>query len=81
MDESVHLIPFYAHRCFFDGMDNMPIVSFWQAVDSIFYGRDFENYLLCEFLDQECLLDSVPERMKETGIWYEILSFSMIDAQ
>lgn len=28
LHNSPRLIPFYAHRCFFDGMDNMPIVSF-----------------------------------------------------
>ena len=79
LEESVKLIPFYAHRCFFDGMDGMPIVSFWQPVDSIIYGNDFENYLAREFLGGECLLDHVPERMKETGIWHEVIAFSIMD--
>ena len=79
LEESVKLIPFYAHRCFFDGMDGMPIVSFWQPVDSIIYGSDFENYLACEFLGGECYLDHMPERLKQTGIWYEVIAFSFMD--
>ena len=79
LDGSVKLIPFYAHRCFFDGMDDMPIVSFWQPIDSLVYGSDFENYLAHEFLGVECLLDHVPERLRETGIWYEVIDFSMFD--
>ena len=75
LEGSPKLIPFYAHRCFFDGMDGMPIVSFWQPVDSILYGSNFENYLACEFLGGECILTHVPERMKETGIWYEVIAF------
>ncbi len=35
LHRSTRLIPFYSHRCFFDGMDHMPIVSFWQPTDSI----------------------------------------------
>ena len=79
LEESVKLIPFYAHRCFFDGMDGLPIVSFWQPVDSILYGSDFENYLACEFMGGERIADHVPERMKETGIWYEVIAFSFMD--
>ena len=45
LEKSPRLIPFYGHRCFFDGMDHMPIVSFTQPTDTIFYGSDFENYL------------------------------------
>lgn len=72
---SVKLIPFYAHRCFFDGMDDMPIVSFWQAVDAIFFGSDFENYLENEFLHppEEYQLGEISDRMKETGIWYRLI--------
>lgn len=75
LHESVKVIPFYAHRCFFDGMDNMPIISFWQAVDTIIYGGTFENYLEHEFLDSERLLEPSQDRMKNTGIWYDIIYF------
>lgn len=70
---STKLIPFYAHRCFFDGMDNMPIVSFWQPVDSIFYGENFENYLETEFLGKDHCIEHIPMRMKSTGIWYYLI--------
>jgi len=70
---SARLIPFYAHRCFFDGMDHMPIVSFWQPVDSIFYGENFEDYLEVEFLGKAHCINHIPEQMKETGIWYYII--------
>lgn len=73
VQESPKLVPFYAHRCFFDGMDDMPIVSFWQPVDTIFYGGTFENYLEVEFLKKECILERVVERMENTGIWYELI--------
>ena len=75
LHRSVKLIPFYAHRCFFDGMDGMPIVSFWQAVDTIFYGSDLENYLENEFLRSpwESELGAISDRMKETGIWYHLV--------
>lgn len=67
---SVKLIPFYVHRCFYDGMDDMPIVSFWQPVDSIFYGNNFQDYLETEFLGKELNVENLPEqRLKETGIW------------
>ena len=81
LDESVKLIPFYAHRCFFDGMDNMPVVSFWQAVDSVIYGSDFANYLVCEFFGQECNPEHMQNKLKETGIWYEVLSNTWEDPQ
>ena len=67
--QSVKLIPFYAHRCFFDGMDGMPMVSFWQSVDSIFYGGDFANYLEVEFLNGQRAFEKLDERMEQTGIW------------
>lgn len=75
LHRSVRLIPFYAHRCFFDGMDDMPIVSFWQAVDAVFYGSDFENYLENEFLRQpgDWQLGEIPDKMKDTGIWYYLV--------
>ncbi len=71
--ESPRLIPFYAHRCFFDGMDGMPIISFWQPVDTIIYGIDFERYLEAEFLDVDDLTEIPRERMKDTGIWNELI--------
>ena len=74
LDQSVRLIPFYAHRCFFDGMDNMPIVSFWQPTDTIFYGGSFENYLEVEFMKKHRILENIPQRMKNTGIWEDLIS-------
>lgn len=73
LHRSTKLIPFYAHRCFFDGMDHMPIVSFWQPMDSIFYGETFEDYLEIEFLGKDHCINSIPERMRETGIWYYLI--------
>lgn len=71
---SVKLIPFFAHRCFFDGMDGLPIVSFWQPTDSLFYGDDFEDYLESEFLGKRQTRRPLPGNFpRETGIWYPIL--------
>ncbi len=77
LKQSPRLIPFYAHRCFIDGMDNMPIISFWQAVDTIFYGSNFENYLGNEFLHPKNYNDygKIPDEMKNTGIWYYIIEW------
>lgn len=74
VNQSVRLIPFYAHRCFFDGMDDMPIVSFWQPTDTIFYGGTFENYLEVEFMKKQRILENIPQRMKNTGIWGDLIS-------
>lgn len=71
--ESPRLIPFYAHRCFFDGLDGMPIISFWQPVDVIYYGGTFENYLAAEFLKEARVLENIPERMVHTGIWRDLI--------
>ena len=73
LHRSTKLIPFYAHRCFFDGMDHMPIVSFWQPVDTILYGETFEDYLEVEFLGKDHCINNIPERMQETGIWYYLI--------
>jgi hypothetical protein len=73
LHQSTKLIPFYAHRCFFDGMDNMPIVSFWHPVDSIFYGESFEDYLETEFLGKKHCIKQIPEQIKDTGIWYYLI--------
>jgi AraC-like DNA-binding protein len=72
-ENSPKLIPFYGHRCFFDGMDDMPIVSFWQPVDTIFYGGTFENYLEHEFLKMDKILDNTQERMDNAGIWKDLI--------
>ena len=72
---SVKLIPFYIHRCFFDGMDDMPIVSFMQSVDSIFYASNFQDYLEVEFLRKDHDAEDPPqERKKETGIWQYLVT-------
>lgn len=81
LDQSVRLIPFYAHRCFFDGMDDMPIVSFWQPVDTIVYGGNLEHYLKHEFPVEDGGEDgfdafsweALKERLKSTGIWGELI--------
>ena len=79
LESSPKLIPFYAHRCFFDGMDNMPIISFWQAVDTIIYGYNLEDYLKTEFLTatnhiiSEEISDNITEKLKAAGIWYYII--------
>ncbi len=70
---SAKLIPFFAHRCFFDGLDDMPIVSFWQSVDTILYGGTFENYLEHEFLNLDCVSENLQERLDQAGIWKELL--------
>lgn len=71
--ESPRLIPFYGHRCFFDGLDGMPIVSFWQPTDVICYGGTFENYLAAEFCKEARVLENIPERMADTGIWRDLI--------
>ena len=73
LHQSTKLIPFYAHRCFFDGMDNMPIVSFWQPTDIVFYGESFEDYLETEFLGKKHCIKQIPEQIKDTGIWYYLI--------
>ena len=73
LDKSPRLIPFYGNRCFFDGMDHMPIVSFSQPIDTILYGSDFKKYLENEFLLSKPTPGDLPERMKDTGIWYYIV--------
>lgn len=73
LHRSTKLIPFHFHRCFFDGMDHMPIVSFWQPIDSIFYGKDFEVYLETEFLGRKHSTEPLSERIKDTGIWYYLI--------
>ena len=71
--ESPRLIPFFAHRCFFDGMDGMPIISFWQPVDSIVYGIDLQDYLEAEFLGKDDPCELPPDLLKGTGIWENLI--------
>lgn len=70
--ESPRLIPFFAHRCFFDGMDDMPILSFWQPVDTIVYGENLSEYLEAEFLGVRTP-GPIPECLKQAGIWGELI--------
>ena len=71
--ESPRLIPFFAHRCFFDGMDGMPIISFLQPVDTIVYGFDLEDYLEAEFLGNDDPAELPPDLLKGTGIWENLI--------
>ena len=73
LHRSTKLIPFYGHRCFFDGLDGKPILSFWQPVDTIVYGQNWENYLETEFLGlmENDVLDKTP--LEGTGIWYDLV--------
>ncbi len=75
LHSSPKLIPFYGHRCFFNGMDNMPIISFLQATDAIFYGSDFKNFIENQFLRkyEEFELGEISEKFQETGIWKDII--------
>ena len=73
LHESPKLIPFYAHRYFFSGLDNMPIVSFWQPSDSIFYGSNFENYLTNEFINKTCNVGEISTDFEKTGIWFDLI--------
>ena len=71
--KSPRLIPFFAHRCFFDGMDGMPIISFLQPVDTIVYGFDLEDYLEAEFLGNDDPAELPPDLLKGTGIWEDLI--------
>lgn len=74
LDKSPRLIPFYANRCFFDGMNGLPIISFSQPVDTIIYGSDLENYFEHEFLCPKSYhIGKVSDRMKDTGLWYYLI--------
>lgn len=71
-ENSPKLIPFYSIRCFFDGLDGMPIISYSQPCDMIIYGENFEEYLKKEFCAEkvESHLMYSPQRIMETGIWW-----------
>ena len=51
----------------------MPIISFWQPTDSIFYGSDFENYLINEFIDKQCNVGEISKDFEKTGIWFDLI--------
>lgn len=71
--ESPRLIPLFAHRCFFDGMDDMPIISFWQPVDTVVYGINLEDYLEAEFLGKTECAELPEDLLKGTGIWKDLI--------
>ena len=53
----------------------MPIVSFLQPVDTIFYASNFREYLEVEFLRKDHNAEDPPqERKKETGIWQYLVT-------
>lgn len=69
-EQSPKLIPFFSHRCFFDGLDDMPIVSYSQPCDVVIYGENFEEYLKKEFCGEKVFYPvHIPLRTKEIGIW------------
>ena len=69
--KSPRLIPFYQNRCFLDGIDGTPIISFHQPVDTIIYGSDLENYFENEFLSPKNFhIVKRPDQMEDMGIWY-----------
>ena len=75
---SARIVPFYSHRCFFSGVDDSPIISFAQPIDTIIYGSTFENYLINEFLTPSSDFDASlscyeREKLKPLGIWYHIV--------
>ena len=75
---SPKLIPFYGHRCFLDGMDDMPMVPFWQPTDSVICGNNFEDFIEKEFFnkhkenskEEDKQLD---KKVAQLGIWKEII--------
>ena len=74
LHSSPRLIPFFKHRCFFDGLDNMPIISFWQPTDMIFYGDDLKDYIEVEFFDKNGTNEIPKEKINKMGIWSDLLS-------
>lgn len=73
LHSSTKLVPFYHHRCFFNGMDNMPIISFWQPTDSVFYGDNFEKFLKIQFLNENQVDGHISEEFHKTGIWEDLI--------
>lgn len=73
-ESSPKLIPFYGHRCFFDGLDGMPILSFSGPIDTIIYGESFEEYLEREFCGKKKALETqIPASMESAGIWRSLV--------
>lgn len=75
LHSSPKLVPFYKHRCFINGMDNMPIISFSQPTDTIFYGANLSDYLEREFLSKpsQLKIESIQHKFQDTGIWKDII--------
>ncbi len=78
LHKSPKLIPFYSHRCFFDGMDDMPMVSFWQPTDSPICGINFVDFIEREFFNKNRETskeedDEIEKRVAKTGIWKDII--------
>ena len=70
-EKSPKLIPFYGHRCFFDGLDNMPILSYAQPCDTIIYGENFEVYLKKEFCGEKVVYPLRTSLFSnKLGIWH-----------
>ena len=75
---SPKLIPFYAHRCFFDGLDDMPMVSFQQPTDSPICGINFVDFVEREFFNKHKETskeedEQIEKKLQKTGIWKDIV--------
>ena len=81
-ENSPKLIPFYGNRCFFDGVDGAPIISYSQPCDSILYGADFGDWLKREFSrEKRAFQKELPAALEKTGIWaFCIRTQPLIDA-
>lgn len=74
-EKSPKLIPIYGHRCFLDGLDGMPILSYSQPVDTILYGESFEDYLEREFCgEKKAFQTQIPKSMEKAGIWASLVT-------
>ncbi len=68
------LIPIYAHR-FIPAEPceaGNPVFSIWQAVDSIYYGRNLQDYLRHEFISEEYDYSS-PSDYRHIPFWSAIM--------
>lgn len=69
------LIPIYAHR-FLPAQPNLPgnpVFSVWQAVDTIYYGYNLQDYLQNEFIRDETKRGK-PSAYRHIPFWSEIVS-------
>ena len=78
LHSSPKLIPFYGHRCFFDGMDDMPMISFWQPTDSPICGMNFVDFIELEFFNKHREIskeedEKLEKKLQKTGIWKDIV--------